>query len=76
MIWQALFWLFGMTRVVDKEWNMILENNFYPNMLAIAERAWQGGGTEYFDKNGTILPSENTEEFKAFADFEDPDALV
>ncbi|MEG0647381.1 MAG: family 20 glycosylhydrolase, partial [Bacteroides sp.] len=57
-------------RVVDKEWNMILENNFYPNMLAIAERAWQGGGTEYFDKNGTILPSENTEEFKAFADFE------
>ena len=57
-------------RFVDKEWNMILENNFYPNMLAIAERAWKGGGTEYFDKNGTILPSENTEEFKAFADFE------
>ncbi|MEG0456183.1 MAG: family 20 glycosylhydrolase, partial [Bacteroides sp.] len=57
-------------RVVDKEWNMILENNFYPNMLAIAERAWKGGGTEYFDKNGTILPSENTEEFKAFTDFE------
>ncbi len=25
-------------------------------MLAIAERSWRGGGTEYFDKQGTILP--------------------
>ena len=22
-------------RLIDKEWNMVLENNFYPNMLAI-----------------------------------------
>ena len=39
-------------------------------MLAIAERAWKGGGTEYFDKNGTILPSEDSPEFKEFVDFE------
>ncbi|MDE5759583.1 MAG: family 20 glycosylhydrolase, partial [Bacteroides sp.] len=57
-------------RLVEPERNIILENNFYPNMLAMAERAWLGGGTEYFDKNGTILQGEDTEEFKVFADFE------
>lgn len=57
-------------RYVADERNVVLENNFYPNMLAIAERAWCGGGTEYFDKNGTVLPAEGTEEFGAFADFE------
>lgn len=57
-------------RLVQPERNIILENYFYPNMLAMAERAWIGGGMEYFDKSGTILPGENSEEFKAFADFE------
>ena len=57
-------------RLVEKEWNQVLENHLYPNMLAIAERAWLGGGTEYFNKNGTILKSKDAEEFKAFADFE------
>lgn len=58
-------------RLVDKEWNMILENNFYPNMLAIAERSWRGGGSEYFDKQGTILPTdEKSEVFLNFKDFE------
>lgn len=57
-------------RLVVPQENRIRENNFYPNMLAIAERAWLGGGTEYFDKNGTILPPEETPEYQAFADFE------
>lgn len=57
-------------RLVEKEWNEVLENQLYPNMMAIAERAWLGGGTENFNKNGTILRSEETQEFKAFADFE------
>ena len=48
----------------------LIENGLYPNMLAIAERAWRGGGTEYFDGLGTILPPEDTEAFKEFADFE------
>ena len=57
-------------RLVDNERNMVLENGFYPNMLAIAERAWRGGGSEYFDGLGTMLPAEGTKEFKEFADFE------
>ena len=57
-------------RLIDNEWNLVIENGLYPNMLAIAERAWRGGGTEYFDGLGTILPSEDTEAFKEFADFE------
>lgn len=57
-------------RMLAHERNIILENNFYPNTLAIAERAWKGGGTEYFDGNGVVLRSEDTPEFKAFANFE------
>lgn len=58
-------------RLIDDEQENIRQNNFYPNMLAMAERAWLGGGTEYFDKNGVILPAEDSPEFKAFADFEE-----
>lgn len=29
------------------------------------------GGSEYFDRNGTVLPGEDSEEFKSFADFEE-----
>ena len=36
-------------RMISKEEDMIVQNGFYPSMLAIAERAWRGGGTEYFD---------------------------
>ena len=42
-------------RMISKEEDMIVQNEFYPSMLAIAERAWRGGGTEYFDGNGTML---------------------
>lgn len=59
-------------RYIDKEQDIILQNGFYPNMLAIAERAWLGGGTEYFDKNGTILPPDTSNEiFRSFSDFEE-----
>lgn len=58
-------------RKIDNERDMILNNNFYPNMLALAERSWIGGGHEYFDKNGTMLPvDERSPQFMAFADFE------
>ncbi len=57
-------------RLVTPVENVIRENGFYPHMLAFAERLWLGGGTEYFDKNGTILPNEDTEAFKDFSDFE------
>ena len=58
-------------RLITEEASILAQNNFYPNMLAIAERAWLGGGTEYFDKNGVILPTDETSEvFRNFADFE------
>lgn len=57
-------------RVLPDERSIILQNGLYPNMLAIAERAWRGGGFEYFDKNGVILADEESESFRAFADFE------
>ena len=37
-------------RMIQPEADIVKQNNFYPNMLAMAERAWRGGGTEYFDK--------------------------
>lgn len=58
-------------RLITNEKDIILQNNFYPNMLAAAERSWLGGGTEYFDKNGTMLPTDETDEvFRNFVDFE------
>lgn len=57
-------------RKLAGEEDIIRGNYFYPNMLALAERSWRGGGTEYFDGNGVILPPEGTPVFQAFADFE------
>lgn len=57
-------------RLVTDEKDILLENNFYANALTMAERAWRGGGTEYFDGNGVILPAEDTPVFRDFADFE------
>ena len=57
-------------RLLSSEENMILENNFYPSMLALAERTWLGGGSQYFNGDGTMLWNEDTETFKAFAEFE------
>ena len=49
---------------------MVLENNFYPSMLALAERTWLGGGSQYFDGEGTMLWNEQTDTYKNFAQFE------
>lgn len=57
-------------RLVANERNIVLENFFYPNALAVAERAWLGGGTQYFDKTGTILHSTDQPEYRMFQDFE------
>jgi hypothetical protein len=59
-------------RYLPTEKDIILQNYFYPNMMAFAERTWRGGGSEYFDKNGVILPTdENDPVFIEFANFED-----
>lgn len=57
-------------RYIEDEVSMIAQNNFYPNMLAFAERAWLGGGTEYFNDKGTVLDTTPTADFLAFEDFE------
>ncbi len=55
-------------RLVVPERNILLENAFYPAMLALAERSWRGGGNGYFAS--TLIPAEGTEAFTAFSDFE------
>ena len=57
-------------RFVEDEASMIAQNSVYPAMLAVAERSWRGGGTEYFDTLGTNLKPEHTADFNQFADFE------
>ncbi|MDO5664891.1 MAG: family 20 glycosylhydrolase, partial [Bacteroidia bacterium] len=58
-------------RLLPNDEQIILQNNLYPSMLAFAERAWLGDGSEYYDKNGTNIPTdENDPIFKKFVDFE------
>ncbi|CEN34132.1 family 20 glycosylhydrolase [Capnocytophaga cynodegmi] len=57
-------------RFITNEREIIIQNNFYPSMLALAERSWIGGGLEYFDDKGTNLFSEKDENFIAFQNFE------
>ena len=57
-------------RLLSSEENMILENHFYPSMLALAERTWLGGGSQYYDGEGTMMWNEESETFKNFAQFE------
>ncbi len=58
-------------RFVDETKQVIAQNGFYPAMLALAESIWQGGRDKYFYEQGTILGAVNSEEFKAFKDFEE-----
>lgn len=48
---------------------IINQNNFYANVLAVNERAWTGGGKQYIEKGGTQLPL-NGDEFDEFANWE------
>lgn len=50
---------------------ILLENNFYPAMLTLAERSWLGGGDGYFYDHGTRMGTENSPRFKSFQEFED-----
>lgn len=49
----------------------LLQNAFYPSVIALAARAWQGGGYQYFDDFGVCLPADPAHPATAdFADFE------
>lgn len=59
-------------RLLIDEKEIINQNSLYPTMLALAERAWKGGGSEYFDDKGVMIPTDvNDPVFKSFAEFED-----
>ena len=49
--------------------DMLMQNNFYASVLATAERSWIGGGKEYIEKGGTMLPIQG-DEFESFRDWE------
>ncbi len=57
-------------RYVDNIPQLLAENNFYPYMLTLAERAWRGGGNCYFDGKGTLLWDDEPEQLVAFTEFE------
>ena len=57
-------------RFIDNTPQLLTENNFYPYMLTLAERAWRGGGNCYFDGKGTLLWEDEPEQLAAFKEFE------
>ena len=57
-------------RFIDNTPQLLAENNFYPYMLTLAERAWRGGGNSYFDGKGTLLWEDEPEQLAAFREFE------
>ena len=57
-------------RFIDNTPQLLAENNFYPYMLTLAERAWRGGGNCYFDGKGTLLWEDEPEQLAAFKEFE------
>ena len=56
-------------RYIDDEDGIMLQNNAYACILASAERAWMGGGRQYIEQGGAVLPSSGCEHDE-FADWE------
>ncbi len=56
-------------RKTPTEEDIVKQNNMYANVIASAERAWIGGGRQYIEAGGTMLPNSG-EEFDEFADWE------
>ena len=48
-------------RKMPTEEDIINQNNFYANALASAERAWIGGGKQYIEQCGAVLPNSGEE---------------
>ncbi len=56
-------------RKTPTEVDIVKQNNMYANVIASAERAWRGGGKQYIEKGGTMLPNSG-DEYDEFADWE------
>lgn len=57
-------------RYIDNTRQLLNENNFYPYMLTLAERAWRGGGRGYFNGKTTLLWDDEKEQKAEFVEFE------
>ena len=49
------------TAAVTTEQAIMRQNNVYANVLASTERAWKGGGQQYIETGGALLPIEGQE---------------
>ncbi len=56
-------------RKTPTEVDIVKQNNMYANVIASAERAWIGGGKQYIEAGGTMLPNSG-DEYDEFADWE------
>ncbi len=57
-------------RLLPTDTDIMRQNNVYANVLAAAERAWRGGGKQYIEQGGTLLPTEG-EEYQEFKNWEE-----
>lgn len=58
-------------RFISDSKSIMAQNNVYPSMLALAERAWIGGGSGYFDEKTASLDFSAPQVLRAeFVDFE------
>ncbi len=56
-------------RKTATETDVVRQNNLYANVLATVERGWMGGGNQYIETGGVMLPNDGSE-FEEFADWE------
>ena len=49
--------------------DILLQNNFYAAVVASASRAWTGGGRQYIEQGGVMLPNDGNE-FRDYCDWE------
>ncbi len=56
-------------RKTPSESDILRQNNVYAATIASGERAWIGGGKQYIEVGGTVLPNSG-EEYDEFADWE------
>ncbi len=57
-------------RYLETTEQVMKDNHLYPSALALAERAWLGGGSGYFDERTTMLWSRKDSLYRGFEDFE------
>ena len=56
-------------RKLHSQAEIMSQNNVYAVTIACGERAWKGGGRQYIEQGGAVLPCEG-EEYEEFRDWE------